>query len=83
MAWWLLPVVEKPGFAVTHVDAEIAFMRDKQNAWTIMDVAVVMNVDQKVIVQYLFPYPFMKDRDEVSKRNRRRVVDKKFDPQSV
>jgi len=41
-----LAAVHQAGSALTHIDAEVSFMRDEQNTWPVLDVAVIVNVDQ-------------------------------------
>src|SRR5262245_30845035 len=58
-------------------------MRDKQNARSVVKMAVIMNVDQEMIGQTLFLDPAVEDWNEIVNLDGSGIVDEKLDPQSM
>ena len=79
----LLAVVEKTHPPVTHIDAEISLMSHQQNTRSMVHVAVVMDVDQKVVLHNLFLDPGMKDRNKVRYLEPYRLGYEDLDPKSL
>jgi hypothetical protein len=67
----LLAIVEEAQPALRHVHAEITFVCHEKDAGPLIDMAVVVNVDEKVILDDLLLNPPVKNRYEVAQRNGR------------
>ena len=78
-----LPVIQDAWAAVTGIDAEVSFVCDEENTRTLMDMAVVVDVDQQVSVKHLFLDPPMKDWNEVFEPDRYGICREKLDPESM
>ena len=79
----LLPEVRKPQFSFAHIRTEIALVSDKQDAGAMMDMAVVVDVDQLMVLHALLLNPGMKDRNEVFHADRCGIRREKLDTESV
>src|SRR5436309_2156709 len=67
----LFAVVEKTHSPVSHIDAEISLVSHEQNARSLVNVTVVVDIDKKVLLHNLSLDPGMKDRNELRHLRRR------------
>jgi hypothetical protein len=76
-------VVEKTRPSFGEIDAEIAFMRDKQYSGTERHMAVIMNIDQEMAFYRLLLNPGMENRHELLGGNRARIGNEKLDSELI
>src|SRR6267143_1854039 len=78
-----LAAVQKSRQAISHVHTEVSLVCDQQDTGTVMNVAVIMDVDQKVVLHRLFLNPAVEDLNEVVQPDRRRIGHEEFDPKPM
>src|SRR5262245_60689255 len=78
-----LAVIDKSKPAVFHVHAEVPFVGHQQNAGSFMNMAVVVNIDQQMILHCLFLYPVMENRNEFLQRNCGEMGDEELDTEPM
>jgi hypothetical protein len=68
---------------VRQIQAEVSFVRHKQNTRPMMNVAVIVDVDQQVAGNGLLLNPAVEDRYEFIDADRSGIRGKKLDPEAM
>jgi hypothetical protein len=77
---WSFPVVHQTGASITHIDADVSFVRNKKDAGTVVDMTVVMDIDQQMSGKILSLNPTVKDGDKSTQAHRCGISGEKLDP---
>src|SRR5439155_16436874 len=79
----LLTIVNEAHPSVSHIDAEVSLMSDEQDTGSVMNVAVIVDVDEKMVPDNLSLNPGMKDGNELRHADRHQFGCEDLDPKPV